>query len=70
MRTKAKAQELSDLLNLANRLRDFAAQTDDSHYIGLFLATAQGLEDRAEQLALGGTAPSQSPQSAGLSRQH
>ena len=59
MGPKAKAQELRDLLSLAKKLRDFAAQTDDGHYIDLFLATAQGLEDRAEHLALGTTPPTQ-----------
>jgi hypothetical protein len=70
MSAKAEAQELRDLLILAKKLRDFAAQTDDGHYIGLFLATAQGLEERAEQLALVGTAPSASSQSAGMARRH
>jgi hypothetical protein len=69
LRTKAEAQELRDLLNLAEKLRDFAAQTDDRHYIGLFLATAQGLEDRAQQLVQGKAAPAP-PHPAGFSRQN
>ena len=69
MNTKAKAQELRDLLNLAEKLRDFAAQTDDRHYIGLFLATAQGLEARAQQLALGTATPAPQ-QPAGFSRRN
>jgi hypothetical protein len=66
MRTKAEAQELRDVLNLAEKLRDFAAQTDDRHYIDLFLATAQGLEDRAQHLAPGTTTPAP-PHPAGFS---
>jgi hypothetical protein len=69
MGPKAKAQELRDLLCLAKKLRDFAAQTDDGHYIDLFLATAQGLEDRAEHLALG-TTPLTQPQPAEFSRRN
>ena len=46
MGADAKAQELRDLLTLADRLRNYAAQTDDAHYVSLFLATAQTLEAR------------------------
>ena len=46
----AQARELRDLLTLADRLRDYAAQTDDAHYVSLFMATAQTLEARAHLL--------------------
>lgn len=52
MGADAQTQELRDLVTLADKLRGYAVQTDDAHYIGLFLATAQTLEARAS--ALGG----------------
>jgi hypothetical protein len=53
MGASPKAQELRDLLSLARKLREYAVQTDDAHYITLFLETAQTLEARAEALAYG-----------------
>jgi hypothetical protein len=46
-----KAQELRDLLSLARKLRQFAGQTHDAHYVGLFLDTAETLENRARAMA-------------------
>ena len=43
----AKVRKLPDLLSLAQQLRGYAGQTDDAHYIRLFLQTAQNLEARA-----------------------
>jgi hypothetical protein len=43
----AKVRKLPDLLSLAQQLRGYAGQTDDAHYIRLFLQTAQKLEIRA-----------------------
>jgi hypothetical protein len=59
MGASAKAQELRDLLSLAKKLRDYAGQTDDGHYISLFLATAEMLEARANTVAFG--APPREP---------
>ena len=36
-----KVRKLPDLLSLAQQLRGYAGQTDDAHYIRLFLQTAQ-----------------------------
>jgi|GEM_PF-6931730 len=52
MGADAQTQALRDLVSLADKLRNYAVQTDDAHYIALFLATAETLEARAT--ALGG----------------
>lgn len=52
MGADAQTQALRDLVSLADKLRNYAVQTDDVHYIALFLATAETLEARAT--ALGG----------------
>ena len=59
MGASPKAQELRDLLSLAKKLRDYAAQTDDTHYVSLFVATAEMLEARANTIAYG--APPRGP---------
>lgn len=43
----AQTRALRDLVRLAKRLRGYAAQSDDAHYIALFLVTAERLEARA-----------------------
>jgi len=53
MGADAKPQALRDLARLARTLRGYAAQTDDAHYIALFLATAETLEARATALDRG-----------------
>jgi hypothetical protein len=50
MGADAKTQELRDLAGLARKLREYAVQTDDAHYIAMFLATAETLEARAAAL--------------------
>lgn len=47
MGADAGTQELRALVRLANKLRDYAAQTDDAHYVAMFLAAAETLESRA-----------------------
>ncbi|HVW72475.1 MAG TPA: hypothetical protein VHC39_02460 [Rhizomicrobium sp.] len=68
MGADAQAQELRDLTSLAKKLRDYAVQTDDAHYISLFLATAQTLEDRARALAFETPRAQDAPQQPGLGR--
>ena len=65
MGASAKAQELRDLLSLAKKLREYAVQTDDAHYITLFLETAQTLEARADMIAYG-TPPREPPRHVDL----
>lgn len=67
MGADAQAQELRDLASLAKKLRAYAVQTDDAHYISLFLATAQSLEDRARALAFDAPPAQDAPQQTGLS---
>lgn len=67
MGAEAQAQELRDLISLAKKLRDYAVQTDDAHYISLFLATAETLETRARSLAFDLPPPGDAPQQTGLS---
>jgi hypothetical protein len=62
MGASAKAQELRDLLSLAKKLRNYAGQTGDAHYIALFLATAEMLETRAGAIAHGTPPPREPPQ--------
>jgi hypothetical protein len=57
MGTRVKAQELRDLLSLARKLRDYAAQTGDANYASLFLATARSLEAHAWAIAYGTPPP-------------
>jgi hypothetical protein len=53
MEEKSKARQLRELLVLAKKLRESAAQTRDIAYIDLFLRAAAALEDRAHRLAYG-----------------
>jgi len=62
MGADAQARELRDLLTLADRLRNYAAQTDDAHYVSLFLAPAQTLEARASVLGFDSLQPANAPQ--------
>jgi hypothetical protein len=55
------------LLTLADRLRDYAAQTDDAHYVSLFLATAQTLDARARLLGFDSLPAAGAPQQPRLS---
>jgi hypothetical protein len=50
MGADAKTQASRDLVDLARKLRGFAAQTGDARYIALFLSTAESLEARAGAL--------------------
>lgn len=50
MGADAQTQGLRDLVSLAEKLRNYASQTDDAHYIAMFLATAESLEARANTL--------------------
>lgn len=50
MGADAQTQALRDLVSLADKLRNYAVQTDDAHYIALFLAAAETLETRATAL--------------------
>jgi hypothetical protein len=63
----AQTRELRDLLTLADRLRDYAAQTDDAHYVSLFLATAQTLDARARLLGFDSLPAAGAPQQPRLS---
>jgi hypothetical protein len=65
MGASQKAQELRDLLGLAKKLRDYASQTDDAHYVSLFVATAEMLEARANTIAFGAP-PREPPQHVDL----
>jgi hypothetical protein len=47
MGIQPKSPKSPDLLGLADNLRGYASQTEDAHYISLFLQTAQNLEARA-----------------------
>lgn len=67
MGVNAQAQELRDLTSLAKKLRDYAVQTDDAHYISLFLATAQTLEERARALTFDAPHTEDAAQQTGLS---
>ena len=67
MGADAQAQELRDLNSLAKKLREYAVQTDDAHYISLFLATAQTLEDRARALTCDPPHAQDAAQQTGLS---
>lgn len=58
-----KSSKSPNLLGLADQLRGYASQTDDAHYISLFLQTAQNLETRAR---LRGANSRQRPQPARL----
>ena len=58
--------ELRDLISLARKLRDYAVQTDDAHYIALFLATAETLEARAQALVFDAPPPGDAPQQTRL----
>ena len=49
MTENLKAQEAHNLRTLALQLRQSAFETDDEHYIALFLCGAQALEARAGQ---------------------
>ena len=53
----SKAQRLRELLRLAKMLRQYASDTSDTHYIELFLETADALEARARRLAHGDEVP-------------
>lgn len=64
----AESQELRDPVRLANKLRGYAAQTDDAHYLALFLAAAEKLEARAAAPGLGSTAHSDMPRHPGADR--
>ena len=57
MEQSAKVHELRELLAVAKKLREAAAQTSNSGYVGLFLRAALALEDRANGLAYGDGAP-------------
>ena len=61
MGASQKAQELRDLLGLAIKLRESAAQTDDARYIDLFIRTAEALEARANHIAFGTPLPGSRP---------
>jgi hypothetical protein len=61
MGANAHAQDLRDLQSLADKLRDYAVQTDDAHYVSLFLATAQTLEARARLLSFDSLQTDQPP---------
>jgi hypothetical protein len=50
MGADAQTQELRDLTGLAKKLRDFALQTGDPHYVAMFLAAAETLEARVTAL--------------------
>lgn len=50
MGADAQTQELRDLVSLAEKLRNYASQTGNAHYIAMFLATAESLEARANAL--------------------
>jgi len=56
-----KAQELRDLISLAIKLRESAAQTDDARYIDLFIRSAEALEARANNMAFGTPLPGSQP---------
>jgi hypothetical protein len=58
----AKAPELRALLGLAIKLRAYADTTDDLGDIELFLSAALALEERANILAFGESAPVPQPQ--------
>jgi hypothetical protein len=53
----SKAEALREALRIAKLLRQHVADTSDTHYIELFLETADALEARAIQLANGDGAP-------------
>jgi hypothetical protein len=46
-----KAHHLRQLLRIAHQLRRSADGTDDAHYVGLFIRTAEAVEIRAAQIA-------------------
>jgi len=46
MGNPAKAQNATNLLELARQLRQSASETADENYIGLFLCAAEALEAR------------------------
>lgn len=66
MGADAQAQELRDLISLAKKLREYAVQTDDAHYVVLFLRTAQTLEERARALTFDAPPTQDAPQQTGL----
>jgi hypothetical protein len=47
------AEQLRDLLRVARIFREYAASTDDEHYMRRFLETADVLEMKARRLANG-----------------
>jgi hypothetical protein len=46
-----KAHHLRQLLRIAHQLRRSADGTEDAHYVGLFIRTAEAVEFRAAQIA-------------------
>ena len=68
MGADAETQELRNLVRLAKKLRGYAAQTDDAHYLALFLTTAERLEARAAASGSDSTAYSDMPRHPGADR--